>query len=338
MKVFYDKDADLSLIKNKNVTIIGYGSQGHAHALNLKDSGVKVTVGLRKGGASWSKAEKAGLKVAEVNDAVKDADVIMILLPDENIGEVYAENVAPFAKQGATVAFAHGFNIHYGQVVPRADLDIIMIAPKAPGHTVRSTYSQGGGVPHLIAVHQDKSGSARDLALSYATANGGGRAGIIETNFREETETDLFGEQAVLCGGTVELIKAGFETLVEAGYAPEMAYFECLHELKLIVDLIYEGGIANMNYSISNNAEYGEYVTGPRVINAESKAAMKKVLEDIQTGEYAKSFILENKAGAPTLMSRRRINAEHQIEIVGEKLRAMMPWIKANKLVDQSKN
>ncbi|ASU37699.1 ketol-acid reductoisomerase [Herbaspirillum sp. meg3] len=338
MKVFYDKDADLSLIKNKNVTIIGYGSQGHAHAQNLNDSGCKVTVALRKDGASWNKAKNAGLNVAEVNEAVKGADVIMILLPDENIGQVYAENVAPHAKQGATVAFAHGFNIHYGQVVPRADLDIIMIAPKAPGHTVRSTYTQGGGVPHLIAVYQDKSGTARDVALSYATANGGGRAGIIETNFREETETDLFGEQAVLCGGTVELIKAGFETLVEAGYAPEMAYFECLHELKLIVDLIYEGGIANMNYSISNNAEYGEYVTGPRIINEESKNVMKQVLTDIQTGEYAKSFILENKAGAPTLLSRRRINAEHQIEIVGEKLRAMMPWIKANKLVDQSKN
>ena len=338
MKVFYDKDADLSLIKNKNVTIIGYGSQGHAHAQNLKDSGCKVTVGLRKDGASWDKARNAGLNVAEVNDAVKNADVIMILLPDENIGQVYAENVAPHAKHGATVAFAHGFNIHYGQVVPRADLDVIMIAPKAPGHTVRSTYTQGGGVPHLIAVYQDKSGTARDVALSYATANGGGRAGIIETNFREETETDLFGEQAVLCGGTVELIKAGFETLVEAGYAPEMAYFECLHELKLIVDLIYEGGIANMNYSISNNAEYGEYVTGPRIINEESKNVMRQVLKDIQTGEYAKSFILENKAGAATLLSRRRINAEHQIEIVGEKLRAMMPWIKANKLVDQTKN
>ncbi|HZS80718.1 MAG TPA: ketol-acid reductoisomerase, partial [Herbaspirillum sp.] len=250
----------------------------------------------------------------------------------------YAENVAPYARQGATVAFAHGFNIHYGQVVPRADLDIIMIAPKAPGHTVRSTYTQGGGVPHLIAVHQDRSGIARDIALSYAAANGGGRAGIIETSFREETETDLFGEQAVLCGGAVELIKAGFETLVEAGYAPEMAYFECLHELKLIVDLIYEGGIANMNYSISNNAEYGEYVTGPRIINEESKKVMQQVLTDIQTGEYAKSFILENKAGAPTLLSRRRLNAEHQIEIVGAKLRAMMPWIKAGKLVDQSKN
>jgi ketol-acid reductoisomerase len=338
MKVFYDKDSDLSLIKNKNVAIIGYGSQGHAHAQNLNDSGCKVTVGLRKGGASWDKAKNAGLNVAEVNDAVEAADVIMILLPDENIAQVYAENVAPFAKQGATLAFAHGFNVHYGQVVPRADLDVIMIAPKAPGHTVRSTYKQGGGVPHLIAIHQDVSGSARDIALSYATANGGGRAGIIETNFREETETDLFGEQAVLCGGTVELIKAGFETLVEAGYAPEMAYFECLHELKLIVDLIYEGGIANMNYSISNNAEYGEYVTGPRIINEESKKVMKQVLTDIQTGEYAKSFILENKAGAPTLISRRRITAEHQIEQVGEKLRGMMPWIKANKLVDQAKN
>ena len=338
MKVFYDKDCDLSLIKGKNVTIIGYGSQGHAHAQNLNDSGVKVTVGLRKGGASWEKAKNAGLNVAEVNEAVKGADVIMILLPDENIAQVYYDNVAPNAKQGAVLAFAHGFNVHYGQVVPRADLDVIMIAPKAPGHTVRGTYTQGGGVPHLVAVYQDKSGSARDIALSYAMANGGGRAGIIETNFREETETDLFGEQAVLCGGTVELIKAGFETLVEAGYAPEMAYFECLHELKLIVDLIYEGGIANMNYSISNNAEYGEYVTGPRVVTEDTKNAMRKCLKDIQTGEYAKSFILENKAGAPTLISRRRLTAEHQIEQVGEKLRAMMPWIKKNKLVDQSKN
>ncbi|HJV72985.1 MAG TPA: ketol-acid reductoisomerase [Noviherbaspirillum sp.] len=338
MKVFYDKDCDLSLIKGKNVTIIGYGSQGHAHALNLNDSGCKVTVGLRKGGASWEKAKNAGLNVAEVNEAVKAADVIMILLPDENIAQVYNENVAPNAKQGAVLAFAHGFNVHYGQVVPRADLDVIMVAPKAPGHTVRGTYSQGGGVPHLIAVYQDKSGSARDIALSYAMANGGGRAGIIETNFREETETDLFGEQAVLCGGTVELIKAGFETLVEAGYAPEMAYFECLHELKLIVDLIYEGGIGNMNYSISNNAEYGEYVTGPRVVTEDTKNAMRQCLKDIQTGEYAKSFILENKAGAPTLISRRRLTAEHEIEQVGEKLRAMMPWIKKNKLVDQSKN
>ncbi len=338
MKVFYDKDADLSLIKGKQVTIIGYGSQGHAHALNLKESGVNVTVGLRKNGASWSKAEKAGLKVKEVAEAVKGADVVMMLLPDEQIAEVYKNEVHDNAKEGAALAFAHGFNVHYGQVIPRADLDVIMIAPKAPGHTVRNTYSQGGGVPHLIAVAQDKSGAARDVALSYAAANGGGRAGIIETNFREETETDLFGEQAVLCGGTVDLIKAGFETLVEAGYAPEMAYFECLHELKLIVDLIYEGGIANMNYSISNNAEYGEYVTGPKIVTEETKKAMKQVLTDIQNGEYAKSFIIENKAGAPTLQSRRRITAEHQIEVVGAKLRAMMPWIAANKLVDQSKN
>jgi len=338
MKVYYDKDADLSLIKGKTVAIIGYGSQGHAHAQNLNDSGVKVVVGLRKGGASWSKVEKAGLKVAEVAEAVKSADVVMILLPDEQIANVYKNDVAPHIKEGASLAFAHGFNVHYGFVQPRADLDVWMVAPKAPGHTVRSTYTQGGGVPHLIAVHADRSGKARDLALSYATANGGGKAGIIETNFREETETDLFGEQAVLCGGTVELIKAGFETLVEAGYAPEMAYFECLHELKLIVDLIYEGGIANMNYSISNNAEYGEYVTGPRIVTEETKKVMKDVLKDIQTGEYAKRFVLENAAGAPTLASRRRLNAEHQIEVVGEKLRAMMPWIKKNKLVDQTRN
>lgn len=337
MKVFYDKDADLSLVKGKNVTIIGYGSQGHAHAQNLHDSGVKVTVGLRKGGASWDKAANAGLTVKDVDEAVKDADIVMILLPDENIAEVYKQ-IAPNLKKGSALAFAHGFNVHYGQVIPRNDIDVIMIAPKAPGHTVRGTYTQGGGVPHLIAVYQDKSGSARDIALSYAAANGGGRAGIIETNFREETETDLFGEQAVLCGGAVELIKAGFETLTEAGYAPEMAYFECLHELKLIVDLIYEGGIANMNYSISNNAEYGEYVTGPRVVTEATKDAMRQCLKDIQTGEYAKSFILENRAGAPTLLSRRRLTAEHPIEQVGEKLRAMMPWIKKNKLVDQSKN
>ncbi|MEI7464422.1 MAG: ketol-acid reductoisomerase [Burkholderiales bacterium] len=338
MKVYYDKDADLSLVKGKNVTIIGYGSQGHAHAQNLNDSGVKVTVGVRKGGPSWSKVEKAGLKVAEVADAVKSADIVMMLLPDEQIATVYKKDVEPNIKQGASLAFAHGFNVHYGQVIPRADLDVWMVAPKAPGHTVRSTYTQGGGVPHLIAVHADKSGKARDLALSYAAANGGGKAGVIETNFREETETDLFGEQAVLCGGTVELIKAGFETLTEAGYAPEMAYFECLHELKLIVDLIYEGGIANMNYSISNNAEYGEYVSGPRVVTPETKKVMKQILTDIQTGEYAKSFILENRAGAPTLLSRRRLMAEHQIEVVGEQLRAMMPWIRKNRLVDQSKN
>ncbi|MDO5102259.1 MAG: ketol-acid reductoisomerase [Lautropia sp.] len=338
MKVFYDKDADLQLIKGKKVTIVGYGSQGHAHALNLKDSGADVTVGVRIGGPSEAKAKAAGLKVASVADAVKDADFVMILMPDENIAEAYKKDIEPHLKKGAALAFAHGFNVHYGQVQPREDLDVVMVAPKAPGHTVRGTYAQGGGVPCLVAVHQDKSGSARDLALSYAAAIGGGRAGIIETNFREETETDLFGEQAVLCGGAVELIKAGFETLVEAGYAPEMAYFECLHELKLIVDLIYEGGIANMNYSISNNAEFGEYVTGPRVVTAETKAEMKRVLKDIQTGEYAKAFILENRAGAPTLEARRRLNAEHPIEVVGEKLRGMMPWIKANKLVDKSKN
>ena len=338
MKVYYDKDADLSLIKGKNVTIVGYGSQGHAHAQNLSDSGVRVTVGLRKGGASWAKAEQAKLKVAEVAEAVKTADIVMMLLPDEQIAAVYNAEVAANIKQGASLAFAHGFNVHYGQVVPRADLDVWMVAPKAPGHTVRSTYVQGGGVPHLIAVHADKSGKARDLALSYAAANGGGKAGVIETNFREETETDLFGEQAVLCGGTVELIKAGFDTLVEAGYAPEMAYFECLHELKLIVDLIYEGGIANMNYSISNNAEYGEYVSGPKIIGEHARAAMKTMLKDIQTGEYAKSFIIENRAGAPTLMSKRRLTAELPIEVVGEKLRAMMPWIKKNRLVDQSRN
>ncbi len=338
MKVFYDKDCDLSLIKGKTVAIIGYGSQGHAHAQNLHESGVKVIVGLRKGGASWNKAANAGLEVKEVAEAVKSADIVMMLLPDENIAAVYNKEVHANIKPGAALAFAHGFNVHYGQVVPREDIDVIMIAPKAPGHTVRNTYKQGGGVPHLVAVYQDKSGAARDVALSYASANGGGRAGIIETNFREETETDLFGEQAVLCGGTVELIKAGFDTLVEAGYAPEMAYFECLHELKLIVDLIYEGGIANMNYSISNNAEFGEYETGPKIVTDETRKAMRQCLTDIQTGEYAKKFILENAAGAPTLTSRRRINAESQIEQVGGKLRAMMPWIAANKLVDKSKN
>ncbi len=338
MKVYYDKDADLSLIKGKKVTIVGYGSQGHAHALNLNDSGVKVTVALRKGGASWDKAKKAGLSVKEVGDAVKGADMVMMLMPDEHIAAVYKADVEPNIRKGATLAFAHGFNIHYGQVLPRVDLDVVMVAPKAPGHTVRSTYAQGGGVPMLIAVHQDKSGKARDLALSYACAIGGGRAGVIETNFREETETDLFGEQTVLCGGAVELIKAGFEVLVEAGYAPEMAYFECLHELKLIVDLIYEGGIGNMNYSISNNAEYGEYVSGPKVINEDTKNAMRAALTRIQTGEYAKDFILENRAGAPTLLSHRRLTAQHEIEVVGERLRAMMPWIKRNRLVDQTKN
>jgi ketol-acid reductoisomerase len=338
MKVFYDKDCDLKLIKGKKVAIIGYGSQGHAHAQNLNDSGGKVVVGVRKGGPSWDKVKMAGLNVAEIGEAVKDADFVMMLMPDEHIGAAYRDEIEPNIKKGATLAFAHGFNVHYGQVMPRADLDVVMIAPKAPGHTVRSTYAGGGGVPMLVAIHQDTSKMARDMALSYACAIGGGRAGIIETNFREETETDLFGEQTVLCGGTVELIKMGFEVLVEAGYAPEMAYFECLHELKLIVDLIYEGGIANMNYSISNNAEFGEYVTGPRIITEATREAMRDVLKGIQTGEYAKQFILENKAGAPTLLSRRRLMGEHQIEVVGEQLRAMMPWIKANKLVDKSRN
>ena len=338
MKVYYDKDADLSLVKGKKVSIIGYGSQGHAHSLNLKESGVKVTVGLRKGGASWDKAKKAGLKVAEVGDAVKGADIVMILLPDEHHAQVYRESVEPNIKKGASLAFAHGFNIHYGQIQPRKDLDVWMVAPKAPGHTVRSTYAAGGGVPMLIAVHRDSSKKARDMALSYAAAIGGGKAGVIETTFKEETETDLFGEQTVLCGGCVELVKAGFETLVDAGYAPEMAYFECLHELKLIVDLMYEGGIGTMNYSISNNAEYGEYVTGPKVINETVRKAMRDALARIQSGEYAKEFILENRAGAPTLLSRRRMTAEHPVEIVGARLREMMPWIRRNRLVDTSKN
>jgi ketol-acid reductoisomerase len=338
MKVYYDKDADLSLIKGKKVTIIGYGSQGHAHALNLKDSGGKVTVGLRKDGASWDKARKAGLAVKDVGEAVKGADFVMMLMPDEHIARVYREDVAPNIKNGATLAFAHGFNIHYGQVVPREDLDVVMVAPKAPGHTVRGTYAQGGGVPMLIAVHQDKSKKARSMAMSYAAAIGGGKAGIIETTFMEETETDLFGEQAVLCGGCTALVQAGFETLVEAGYAPEMAYFECLHELKLIVDLMYEGGIANMRYSISNNAEYGDFTRGPRIITEETKNEMRKILKEIQTGAYAQEFLLENQTGATKLNALRRIGRQHQIEIVGAKLRDMMPWIKKNKLVDQSRN
>ena len=338
MKVYYDKDADLSLVKGKKITVVGYGSQGHAHALNLNDSGVKVAVGLRREGASWEKARKAGLSVDEISEAVKGADFVMMLMPDEHIAAVYKTEVEPHIRKGATLGFAHGFNIHYGQVIPRDDLDVVMIAPKAPGHTVRSTYTQGGGTPMLIAVHRDRSGKARDLALSYAAAIGGARAGVIETTFREETETDLFGEQTVLCGGCVELVKAGYEVLTEAGYAPEMAYFECLHELKLIVDLMYEGGIGTMNYSISNNAEYGEYVTGPKIITEETREEMRAALARIQSGEYAKDFILENRAGAPTLLSRRRLTAEHPIELVGEKLRAMMPWIKKNKLVDTSRN
>jgi len=338
MQVYYDKDADLSIIKSKKVAIIGYGSQGHAHANNLKDSGVDVVVGLRPNSTSVAKAQGSGLAVQDVAQAVAGADVVMILTPDEFQAQLYKAEIEPNIKQGATLAFAHGFSILFNQVVPRADLDVVMIAPKAPGHTVRSEFVRGGGVPDLIAVHKDVSGNAKALCLSYASAIGGGRSGIIETTFRDEAETDLFGEQAVLCGGAVELIKAGFETLVEAGYAPEMAYFECLHELKLIVDLMYEGGIANMNYSISNNAEYGEYVTGPRVINDESRRAMKEALNNIRNGEYAKRFILEGATNYPEMTARRRLNAEHPIEVVGEKLRAMMPWIKANKIVDKAKN
>ncbi|MFC0266544.1 ketol-acid reductoisomerase [Kushneria aurantia] len=338
MQVYYDKDCDLSLIQNSRVTILGYGSQGHAHANNLKESGVDVTVALRKGSGSWQKAEGAGLKVAEVTEAVSGADVVMVLAPDEHQKQIYYRDIEPNLKEGAALAFAHGFNVHFQQIEPRADLDVIMIAPKAPGHTVRSTYSQGGGVPSLIAIHQDSSGRARELALSYAAANGAGRAGIIHTTFQEETETDLFGEQAVLCGGTAALVQAGFETLVEAGYAPEMAYFECLHELKLIVDLMYEGGLADMRYSISNTAEYGDYVTGPKIITDETKDAMRQVLKDIQEGTFAKDFILDHQAGFPTLKAKRRRGGEHQIEEVGSRLRGMMPWIAANKMVDKSKN
>jgi len=338
MNIYYDKDCDLSIIKGMNVAIIGYGSQGHAHANNLKDSGVNVTVGLREGSSSAAKAEGAGLQVKNVPEAVASADLIMILTPDEFQSQLYKDEVEPNLKKGATLAFAHGFSIHYNQIVPRADLDVIMIAPKAPGHTVRNEFTKGGGIPDLIAIFQDASGKAKDVALSYASGVGGGRTGIIETTFKDETETDLFGEQAVLCGGAVELVKAGFETLTEAGYAPEMAYFECLHELKLIVDLMYEGGIANMNYSISNNAEYGEYVTGPQVINDESRWAMKEALANIQNGEYAKRFILEGQTNYPEMTAHRRNNAAHPIEQVGGKLRSMMPWITANALVDKSKN
>jgi ketol-acid reductoisomerase len=337
LNIYYDKDCDLSIIQGMKVTIIGYGSQGHAHACNLKDSGVDVTVALRAGSSSIAKAEGAGLTVSDnVPEAVKGADLVMVLTPDEFQSQLYKQEIEPNLKQGAVLAFAHGFAIVYNQIVPRSDLDVIMIAPKAPGHTVRSEFVKGGGIPDLIAVEQDASGKAKDIALSYASGVGGGRTGIIETTFRDETETDLFGEQAVLCGGAVELVKAGFETLTEAGYAPEMAYFECLHELKLIVDLMYEGGIANMNYSISNNAEYGEYVTGPRVINEESRWAMREALKNIQEGKYAKQFILEGQSGYPEMTSMRHINAEHPIEKTGAKLREMMPWIQ--KIVDKSKN
>ncbi len=338
MQAYYDKDCDLSIIQGKKVAILGFGSQGHAHACNLKDSGVDVTVGLRAGSSSIAKAEAMGLTVKSVPEAVASADLVMVLTPDEFQSQLYRDEIAPHIKQGATLAFAHGFAIHYNQVVPRADLDVIMIAPKAPGHTVRNEFVKGGGIPDLIAVYQDASGQAREVALSYACGMGGGRTGILETTFKDETETDLFGEQAVLCGGCVELVKAGFETLVEAGYAPEMAYFECLHELKLIVDLMYEGGIANMNYSISNNAEYGEYVTGPEIINDQSRAAMRNALKRVQNGEYAKMFISEGAHNYPSMTAYRRNNAAHGIEQVGEQLRSMMPWITANKIVDQEKN
>ncbi len=338
MNIYYDKDADLSIIRGKKVSIIGYGSQGHAHANNLKESGVDVIVGLRAGSISEAKAKNAGLVVMSIEDAVKAADVVMILAPDEHQAVLYRNVIEPNIKKGAALAFAHGFNIHYEQIEPRADLDVIMIAPKGPGHLVRSTYMEGAGVPSLIAVFQDASGKAKEISLSYASANGGGRAGVIETSFQEETETDLFGEQAVLCGGATALVQAGFETLTEAGYAPEMAYFECLHELKLIVDLMYEGGIANMRYSISNTAEYGDLTRGPRIVTEETKKEMKKILTEIQNGEFAREFILENQAGAATLKAKRRLGREHQIEVVGDRLRGMMSWISDNKIVDKKVN
>jgi len=339
MRVYYDRDADVGLIKKKKVVIVGYGSQGHAHAANLKDSGVaEVAVALRSDSSSRVKASDAGFKVRDVAEASKWGDVIMMLTPDELQADIYAGEIAENIRPGAAIAFAHGLNVHFNLIEPRTDIDVFMVAPKGPGHTVRSEYVRGGGVPCLIAVHQDSSGNAHEIGLSYASAVGGGRSGIIETTFQEECETDLFGEQAVLCGGLCELIKAGFETLVEAGYAPEMAYFECLHEVKLIVDLIYEGGIANMNYSISNTAEYGEYVTGPRIITDETKAEMKRVLEDIQAGRFTRDWMVENKARQTSFKATRRRNAEHPIEQVGAELRAMMPWIGANRLVDKAKN
>ena len=338
MNIFYDKDADLSIIQGKTVLVVGYGSQGHAHANNLKESGVDVIVGLRDGSASAIKAENAGLTVKPVAEAAAVADVVMLLAPDEHQAAIYRDELAPNMKPGAALAFAHGFNIHFNAIVPRKDIDVIMIAPKAPGHTVRTEYVKGGGIPDLIAVEQNASGQAREVALSYASAIGGGRTGIIETTFKDETETDLFGEQAVLCGGTTALVQAGFETLVEAGYSPEMAYFECLHELKLIVDLMYEGGMANMRYSISNTAEYGDLTRGPRIVTDETRAEMRKILREIQNGEFAREFIAENQAGQITLKARRRIDREHQIESTGARLRSMMPWIAANKIVDQTKN
>ncbi len=339
MRVYYDKDADLSIIQNMRVTVVGYGSQGHAHANNLRDSGVSnIGVGLRPGGGSWSKAEAAGFAVAPAAEAVVDADLVMILTPDEHQQRIYADEIAPNIKTGAAIAFAHGFNMHFGLIEPREDLDVVMIAPKGPGHTVRSTYTEGGGVPSLIAIGRDPSGQAKEIALSYACAIGAGRAAIIETSFREETETDLFGEQAVLCGGAAALVTAGFETLVEAGYAPEMAYFECLHELKLIVDFFYEGGVGNMWYTVSNTAEYGGLTRGSRIVTEDTKREMKRILEEIQSGRFAREFVSENQAGAPTIKAMRRMSQDHEIERVGERLRAMMPWIQANKLVDRAKN
>jgi len=339
MRVYYDRDADLARILDKKIAIVGYGSQGHAHALNLRDSGIKnVAVALRAGSPTAKKAEGEGLKVMTVAEAAAWADLIMILAPDEHQAAIYKNDIAPNIRDGAALLFAHGLNVHFGLIEPKDTIDVLMVAPKGPGHTVRGEYQKGGGVPCLIAIHHNATGNAHDLGLAYASAIGGGRSGIIETNFREECETDLFGEQAVLCGGTVELVRAGFEVLVEAGYAPEMAYFECLHELKLIVDLMYEGGIANMNYSISNTAEYGEYVTGPRIITPETKAEMKRVLEDIQSGKFVRDFMLENQVGQPSFKATRRRAAEHQIEEVGGRLRDMMPWIAKNKLVDQAKN
>ncbi len=339
MRVYYDRDADLNLISDKKIAIVGYGSQGHAHAQNLRDSGVKdVAIALRKGSATAKKAIDAGFAVKSNAEAAAWADIVMVLAPDEHQAAIYADDLHANMKQGAALAFAHGLNVHFGLIEPRADLDVIMIAPKGPGHTVRSEYVRGGGVPCLIAIDQDKSGNAHDIALAYASGVGGGRSGIIETNFREECETDLFGEQAVLCGGITHLIQAGFETLTEAGYAPEMAYFECLHETKLIVDLLYEGGIANMRYSISNTAEYGDITTGPRIITSETKAEMKRVLDDIQSGRFVKNFVLDNRAGQPELKAARKRAEAHPIEKVGTELRAMMPWIGANKLVDKDKN
>ena len=339
MRVYYDRDADVNLIKGKKVAIVGYGSQGHAHAQNLRDSGVTdVIIALKANSPTRAKAEAAGFTCVTPAEAAATADVIMILTPDEHQADLYNNEIGPNLKQGSAIAFAHGLNVHFRLIEPRPDTDVFMIAPKGPGHTVRGEYKKGGGVPCLVAVHQNASGNALDVALSYACAVGGGRSGIIETTFKEECETDLFGEQVVLCGGLTKLIQSGFETLVEAGYAPEMAYFECLHEVKLIVDLIYEGGIANMRYSISNTAEYGDYVTGPRIVTDETKAEMKRVLADIQSGRFVRDWMLENKAGTPSFKATRRIEAEHPIEEVGGKLRAMMPWISANKLVDKSKN